>query len=216
MQALKLLKDYLPSAYRNGAGDPKAREQVHNAATIAGIAFANAFLGVCHSMAHKIGAEFDLAHGLANALLISNVIRYNAADVPTKQTAFSQYDRPKSVARYAEIARYLGLEASRDHERVEKLIEWVDELKRTLGIPASIQAAGVAEADFLAKVDLLAEAAFDDQCTGANPRYPLISELKQLLLDSYYGRAYKESWEREAEAGAKPETRPAKGKLKAV
>ena len=103
-------------------------------------------------MAHKIGAEFDLAHGLANALLISNVIRYNAADVPTKQTAFSQYDRPKSVARYAEIARYLGLEASRDHERVEKLIEWVDELKRTLGIPASIQAAGVAEADFLAKV----------------------------------------------------------------
>lgn len=216
LQALKLLKDYLPSAYRNGAGDPKAREQVHNAATIAGIAFANAFLGVCHSMAHKIGAEFDLAHGLANALLISNVIRYNAADVPTKQTAFSQYDRPKSVARYAEIARYLGLEASRDHERVEKLIEWVDELKRTLGIPASIQAAGVAEADFLAKVDLLAEAAFDDQCTGANPRYPLISELKQLLLDSYYGRAYKESWEREAEAEAKPETRPAKGKLKAV
>ncbi|MDE1712908.1 iron-containing alcohol dehydrogenase, partial (plasmid) [Chromobacterium amazonense] len=214
LQALKLLKEYLPSSYLNGANDPKAREQVHNAATIAGIAFANAFLGVCHSMAHKIGAEFGLAHGLANALLISNVIRYNAADVPTKQTAFSQYDRPKSVARYAEIARHLGLEASRDHERVEKLIEWVDELKKTLGIPSSIQAAGVAEADFLAKVDEVAEAAFDDQCTGANPRYPLISELKQLLLDSYYGRPYKEAWERE-EPAAKAEAKPAKGKAKA-
>lgn len=214
LQALRLLKEYLPSSYLNGANDPKAREQVHNAATIAGIAFANAFLGVCHSMAHKIGAEFGLAHGLANALLISNVIRYNAADVPTKQTAFSQYDRPKSVARYAEIARHLGLEANRDHERVEKLIEWVDELKKTLGIPSSIQAAGVAEADFLAKVDEVAEAAFDDQCTGANPRYPLISELKQLLLDSYYGRPYKEAWERD-EAAAKPEAKPAKGKAKA-
>jgi acetaldehyde dehydrogenase/alcohol dehydrogenase len=214
LQALKLLKEYLPSSYLNGANDPKAREQVHNAATIAGIAFANAFLGVCHSMAHKIGAEFGLAHGLANALLISNVIRYNSADVPTKQTAFSQYDRPKSVARYAEIARHLGLEANRDHERVEKLIEWVDELKKTLGIPSSIQAAGVAEADFLAKVDEVAEAAFDDQCTGANPRYPLISELKQLLLDSYYGRPYKEAWERE-EPAAKVEAKPAKGKAKA-
>lgn len=199
LQALKLLKEYLPSAYLNGAKDPKAREQVHNAATIAGIAFANAFLGVCHSMAHKLGAEFHLAHGLANALLISNVIRYNAADIPTKQTAFSQYDRPKGVARYAQIARHLGLEASRDHERVEKLVEWIEELKAVLNIPASIQAAGVAEADFLAKVDKLAEDAFDDQCTGANPRYPLISELKQLLLDSYYGRAYVEQYDRQDE-----------------
>ncbi|MCL2657518.1 MAG: bifunctional acetaldehyde-CoA/alcohol dehydrogenase [Betaproteobacteria bacterium] len=197
LQALKLLKEYLPSAYENGAQDPKAREQVHNAATIAGIAFANAFLGVCHSMAHKLGAEFHLAHGLANALLISNVIRYNAVDIPTKQAAFSQYDRPKSVARYAQIARHLGLEASRDHERVEKLVEWVDGLKQTLGIPGSIQAAGVPEADFLAKLDKLAVDAFDDQCTGANPRYPLISELRQLLLDSYYGRAYVESYEHE-------------------
>jgi acetaldehyde dehydrogenase/alcohol dehydrogenase len=200
LQALKLLKEYLPSAYENGAQDPKAREQVHNAATIAGIAFANAFLGVCHSMAHKLGAEFHLAHGLANALLISNVIRYNAVDIPTKQAAFSQYDRPKGVARYAQIARHLGLEASRDHERVEKLVEWVDGLKQTLGIPGSIQAAGVAEADFLAKLDKLAVDAFDDQCTGANPRYPLISELRQLLLDSYYGRAYVESYEH-GEAG---------------
>ncbi|WP_287881421.1 bifunctional acetaldehyde-CoA/alcohol dehydrogenase [Aquitalea sp.] len=215
LQALKLLKDYLPSAYLNGARDPKAREQVHNAASIAGIAFANAFLGVCHSMAHKLGAEFGLAHGLANALLISNVIRYNAADIPTKQTAFSQYDRPKSVARYAEIARHLGLEGERDHERVEKLVQWVDELKQMLNIPMSIQAAGVEEADFLARVDQLAEAAFDDQCTGANPRYPLISELKQLLLDSYYGHAWREAHLREV-ATAPAVTAKAKGKLKAV
>ncbi len=192
LQALKLLKENLPSAYENGAKDPKARELVHNAAAMAGIAFANAFLGVCHSMAHKLGAEFHLPHGVANALLISNVIRYNAVDIPTKQTAFSQYDRPKSVARYAQVARHLNLGGSRDHERVEKLIEWVDDLKRTLDIPASIQAAGVPEAAFLAKLDTLAEAAFDDQCTGANPRYPLVSEIKQLLLDSYYGRAYVE------------------------
>jgi acetaldehyde dehydrogenase/alcohol dehydrogenase len=202
LQALKLLKEYLPSSYKNGAKDPKAREQVHNGACLAGIAFANAFLGVCHSMAHKLGAEFHIAHGLANALLISNVIRYNAADIPTKQAAFSQYDRPKGVERYAQIARHLGLEANRDHERVEKLIEWVEELKAEIGIPASIQAAGVSEADFLAKVDHLAEQAFDDQCTGANPRYPLISELKQLLLDSFYGRAYVESYERTAETEA--------------
>ncbi|MGC3963849.1 MAG: bifunctional acetaldehyde-CoA/alcohol dehydrogenase [Rhodocyclaceae bacterium] len=202
LQALKLLKEYLPSAYINGAKDPKAREQVHNAATIAGIAFANAFLGVCHSMAHKLGAEFHLPHGLANALLICNVIRYNAADIPTKQTAFSQYDRPKGVARYAQIARHLGLQASRDHERVDKLVEWVEELKRTLDIPPSIQAAGVNEAEFLAKLDVVAEEAFDDQCTGANPRYPLISELKQLLLDSFYGRAYVEPYLREVTSEA--------------
>jgi len=192
LQALKLLKEYLPSAYINGAKDPKAREQVHNAATLAGIAFANSFLGVCHSAAHKLGAEFHLPHGIANALLIANVIRYNAADIPTKQTAFSQYDRPKGVARYAQIAKHLGLGGSRDHERVVKLADWVEDLKATLEIPASIQAAGVPEADFLAKVDAIAEAAFDDQCTGANPRYPLVSEIKQLLLDSYYGRVYQE------------------------
>ncbi|PWC30955.1 bifunctional acetaldehyde-CoA/alcohol dehydrogenase, partial [Azospirillum sp. TSO22-1] len=130
LQALKLLKENLPSAYANGARDPKARELVHNAATMAGIAFANAFLGVCHSMAHKLGAEFHLPHGIANALLIANVIRYNAADIPTKQTAFSQYDRPKGVARYAEIARHLNLGGSRDHERVELLVAWVEELKK--------------------------------------------------------------------------------------
>ncbi|GGP24380.1 bifunctional acetaldehyde-CoA/alcohol dehydrogenase [Silvimonas amylolytica] len=197
LQALKLLKQYLPSAYSNGAQDPKAREEVHNAATIAGIAFANAFLGVCHSMAHKIGAEFGLAHGLANALLISNVVRYNSVDIPTKQAAFSQYDRPMAKCRYADIAEHLGFTGKNDDEKVEALIAWIEELKGVLGIPASIQAAGVPEALFLSKLEEVAEEAFDDQCTGANPRYPLISELKQVLLDSYYGRPYVEAYERD-------------------
>jgi len=193
LQALKLLKAHLPSAYENGSQDPRAREEVHSAATIAGIAFANAFLGVCHSMAHKLGAEFHLPHGLANALLISNVIRYNANNNPTKQTAFSQYDRPQARRRYAEIAEHLGLGGERTGERVEALIAWVDELKGQLGIPASIREAGVPETAFLAQVDTIAEQAFDDQCTGTNPRYPLIAELKQILLDTYYGRAYSEA-----------------------
>ncbi|MDR3426935.1 MULTISPECIES: bifunctional acetaldehyde-CoA/alcohol dehydrogenase [Silvimonas] len=197
LQALKLLQKYLPSSYINGSQDPKAREAVHNAATIAGIAFANAFLGVCHSMAHKIGAEFGLAHGLANALLISNVVRYNSVDIPTKQAAFSQYDRPMAKCRYADVAEHLGLKGKNDDEKVEALIEWIDGMKKTLGIPASIQAAGVPEDIFLSKLETVAEEAFDDQCTGANPRYPLIAELKQLLLDSYYGRAYVEAYERD-------------------
>ncbi|WP_076411348.1 bifunctional acetaldehyde-CoA/alcohol dehydrogenase [Shewanella sp. UCD-KL12] len=190
LQALDLLFKYLPDAYNEGANAPVAREKVHNGSTIAGIAFANAFLGVCHSMAHKLGAEFHLAHGLANALLISNVIRFNATDMPTKQAAFSQYDRPQALCRYAKIADYLNLDGTTDEEKVEALLEKIDELKKTIGIPASIQEAGVNEADFLAKIDELAEDAFDDQCTGANPRYPLIAELKQVLLDSFYGRAY--------------------------
>ena len=197
LMALKLLREYLPAAYKEGADNPLAREKVHNASTIAGIAFANAFLGVCHSMAHKLGAAFHLQHGLANALLIANVIRYNANNNPTKQMAFSQYDRPKARARYGEIAQHLGLEGERTQQRVENLIAWVEELKTDLEIPTSIQAAGVPEADFLAKLDELAVEAFDDQCTGANPRFPLISEIKQLLLDSYYGRAFVESYERD-------------------
>ncbi|WP_261835108.1 bifunctional acetaldehyde-CoA/alcohol dehydrogenase [Vibrio ishigakensis] len=194
LQALKMLKEYLPSSYANGANDPIAREKVHNAATIAGVAFANAFLGVCHSMAHKIGAEFHLPHGLANALLISNVVRYNANDNPTKQTAFSQYDRPQARRRYAEVADHLGLsqEGDRTAQKIERLLAWMEELKHNLDIPTSIQAAGVAEADFVAKLDELAVEAFDDQCTGANPRYPLISELKEVLLASYYGKAFVE------------------------
>jgi acetaldehyde dehydrogenase / alcohol dehydrogenase len=193
LEALKLLKAHLPSAYRNGAKDPVAREKVHNAATIAGIAFANAFLGVCHSLAHKLGAAFHLPHGLANAMLIANVIRYNANDNPAKQAAFSQYDRPQAKCRYAEIAKVLGLQGENSDERVRNLIAWVEELKHDLEIPASIQAAGVNEADFLATVGTIAEEAFDDQCTGANPRFPLISELRQLLLDSYYGRPFLEA-----------------------
>ncbi|MBB4350071.1 bifunctional acetaldehyde-CoA/alcohol dehydrogenase [Aliirhizobium cellulosilyticum] len=210
LQALKLLKTYLPSAYKNGAKDPKAREQVHNAATLAGIAFANAFLGVCHSMAHKIGAEFHIPHGLSNALLISNVVRYNAVDNPSKQAAFSQYDRPKALCRYAEIAQHLGLGGKNDAASVENLVQWLEQLKKDLDIPASIQAAGVGEADFMAKVDKLAEMAFDDQCTGANPRYPLIAEIRDVLIASYHGEAYVE--EQDKPAAKEPRVVPMKAK----
>lgn len=194
LQALSLLVEHLPKAYEEGAAAPIAREKVHNGATIAGIAFANAFLGICHSMAHKLGAEFHLPHGLANALLISNVIRFNATDLPTKQAAFSQYDRPKALCRYAAIADHLKLTDAglSDAEKVERLIAKIEQLKQALGIPASIQETGVKEADFLDKLDELAEDAFDDQCTGANPRYPLIGELKALLLASFYGETYRD------------------------
>ena len=193
LEALKLLKNYLPQAYARGAADPVAREKVHYAATLAGMAFANAFLGVCHSMAHKLGAYFHLPHGLANGLLLANVVRYNANDNPTKQSAFSQYDRPKARCRYAEIARAIGLGGVDNDASVANLIAWIEQLKRELEIPASIQAAGVPEGDFLARLDALAEDAFDDQCTGANPRFPLISEVKTILLDSYYGRPFVET-----------------------
>lgn len=194
LQALSLLKEYLPSSYANGAKDPIAREKVHNGATIAGIAFAQAFLGVCHSMAHKLGNAFHIPHGLANALLISNVVRYNANDNPSKQTAFSQYDRPQARRRYAEVADHLGLSKAGDRtaQKIERLLTWMDELKDALDIPKSIKDAGVAEADFLAKLDQLSVDAFDDQCTGANPRYPLISEIKEVLLASYYGKDFVE------------------------
>ena len=209
LHALRLLKTYLPSAYKNGAKDPKAREKVHYGATLAGVAFANAFLGACHSMAHKIGAAFHLPHGLANALLISNVIRYNANDNPTKQAAFSQYDRPKAKCRYAEIAELLGIGGKTHEESLENLIEWIETLKRELEIPASIQAAGVSEADFLAQLDAVAIDAFDDQCTGANPRYPLIKEFRAILLDSFYGRPFVELTERTDAEGLASEAKPA-------
>ncbi|EAQ9239528.1 bifunctional acetaldehyde-CoA/alcohol dehydrogenase [Salmonella enterica] len=194
LQALKLLKENLSASYHEGSKNPVARERVHSAATIAGIAFANAFLGVCHSMAHKLGSQFHIPHGLANALLICNVIRYNANDNPTKQTAFSQYDRPQARRRYAEIADHLGLSTPGDRTaaKIEKLLAWLESIKAELGIPKSIREAGVQEADFLAHVDKLSEDAFDDQCTGANPRYPLVSELRQLLLASFYGEAFAE------------------------
>jgi acetaldehyde dehydrogenase/alcohol dehydrogenase len=196
LQALKLLKEYLPQAYQRGANDPVAREKVHYAATLAGMAFANAFLGVNHSIAHKLGAEFHIPHGLANALLLTNVIRYNANDNPTKQSAFSQYDRPKARCRYAEIADALNLGGDTVGEKVENLIAWIERLKREIEIPVSIRSAGVAEPEFLARLDNLAVEAFDDQCTGANPRYPLIGELRAILLDSYYGREFVETAER--------------------
>ncbi len=192
LQALGLLKDHLPAAYLRGAGDPHAREQVHHASTLAGMAFANAFLGACHALAHALGSAFHLAHGLCNGLLIANVIRYNATDTPTKQTAFSPYDRPQARHRYGEIARHLDLSGRNTAERIESLLAWLEELKRTLAIPGSIREAGVGEAEFMERLDAMAEAAFDDQCAGSNPRYPLLSELRQLLVDSYYGRAYEE------------------------
>jgi len=223
LQALKMLKEYLPSSYANGANDPIAREKVHNAATIAGIAFANAFLGVCHSMAHKIGNAFHLPHGLANALLISDVVRFNANDNPTKQTAFSQYDRPQARRRYAEVADHLGLSQAGDRtaQKIERLLTWLEELKGDLDIPLSIQAAGVPESDFFAQIDTLSVDAFDDQCTGANPRYPLISELKDVLTASYYGKAYVEgeTFEgttviKKSEKNAPVAEKPAKAKAK--
>lgn len=194
LQALKLLKNNLPASYHEGVKNPVARERVHSAATIAGIAFANAFLGVCHSMAHKLGSQFHIPHGLANALLICNVIRYNANDNPTKQTAFSQYDRPKARCRYAEIADHLELTSTKESTeiKIRKLLDWLDTLKAELGIPKSISEAGVQETAFLAALDKLANDAFDDQCTTANPRYPLIREIRQILLDSFYGRDFKE------------------------
>lgn len=212
LQALKLLKDHLPSAYANGAKDPEAREKVHNAATLAGIAFANAFLGVCHSIAHKIGAEFNIPHGLANGMLIQNVIRYNATDLPTKQTAFSQYDRPVAKCRYSEIASHLGLNGRNEDEKIAALLAWLDELKADLDIPPSIKAFGVPEKEFLAKLDEIAQRAFDDQCTGSNPRFPLISELRQVLLDSYYGVAYSDSSDLKPAKTAKIKAVETKGK----
>lgn len=187
LEAIRLIFKYLPDAYEKGADDLKAREKMHYAATTAGMAFANAFLGVNHSMAHKLGAAFHMPHGLANALLINQVIKYNAADAPRKQTAFPQYKYPQASARFARIADHLGLGGTTNEEKVDLLIKKIDELKRRLNIPASIREAGIAENAFMAKLDEISELAFDDQCTGANPRYPLISEIKDLYIKAYYG-----------------------------
>lgn len=186
--AIRLLFKYLPSSYHNGAKDPKAREKVHYAATMAGMAFANGFLGICHSMAHQLGAIFHIPHGLANALMISHVILYNATDAPFKQATFSQYKYPNVKWRYARIAHYLGVGADTETESVERLVLAIECLKREIGIPSSIKAViPESEAEFMAKLDHLAEQAFDDQCTGANPRYPLIEDLKTLLIQAYHG-----------------------------
>ncbi len=188
LRALKLIFENLPSAYENGAKDPRARENMGTAACMAGMAFANAFLGVCHSMAHKLGAFHHLPHGVANALLIGEVMRFNAEEVPPKMGTFSQYDHPHTLARYGEVADYLKLGGSTDEEKLENLIRALDELKAKVGIHATIQDYGVKEEAFLATLDEMTEQAFDDQCTGANPRYPLMSEIRQMYLNAYYGR----------------------------
>ena len=187
LRSLKLTFENLPRCYENGASDPRARENMANAATMAGMAFANAFLGVCHSMAHKLGAFHHLPHGVANALLISQVLRFNAAEVPVKMGTFSQYDHPHTLERYAEIADYLRLGGNTDAEKLEKLIEAIEQLKERVGIRKTIRDYGITEQDFLATLDEMTEQAFHDQCTGANPRYPLMSEIKQMYLNAYYG-----------------------------
>ena len=187
LKALKIIFEYLPRAYENGQTDVEAREKMANAATMSGMAFANAFLGVCHSMAHKLGAFFHLPHGVANALMIEEVIRFNATDTPAKMGTFSQYSHPHTLARYAEIADYLGLGGKSDTEKLENLIKAINELKDIVGIKKTIKDYGVDEKDFLERLDEMTEQAFDDQCTGANPRYPLMSEIKQMYLNAYYG-----------------------------
>ena len=186
-EALRNIFEYLPRAYNNGANDPEAREKMANAATMAGMAFANAFLGVCHSMAHKLGAFHHLPHGVANALMIEEVIRFNSEEVPTKMGTFPQYDHPHTLRRYAEVAESLGLTGKNDTEKVENLIKKINELKEQIGIKKKIKDYGIDEKDFLDRLDEMTEQAFDDQCTGANPRYPLMSEIKDMYLRAYYG-----------------------------
>ncbi len=190
LKSLQLIFDNLPAAYDSsisGVYDPVARENMANAATMAGMAFANAFLGVCHSMAHKLGAFHHLPHGIANALLIDEVIRFNSAEAPAKMGTFSQYDHPKTLRRYAEVAEYLGVSGKNDEAKVEGLIEKIDALKDRIGIKKTIKDYGIDEKDFLDRLDAMVEQAFDDQCTGANPRYPLMKEIKQMYLNAYYG-----------------------------
>ena len=187
LRSLKLIFENLPAAYEQGAKALRARENMANAATMAGMAFANAFLGVCHSMAHKLGAFHHLPHGIANALLIRQVLRFNAAEVPAKMGTFSQYDHPHTLARYAEVADYLKLGGNTDEEKLEKLIDAITELMHRIGIHDTIREYGVSEEAFLSRLDEMVEQAFDDQCTGANPRYPLMKEIRQMYLNAYYG-----------------------------
>ena len=186
--ALKSIFEYLPRAYDNGENDPDAREKMADAATMAGVAFANAFLGICHSMAHKLGALHHLPHGVANAILIEHVIRFNAVDVPTKMGTFSQYDHPHTLERYAQIATHLGLKGKNREDKLESLVAAINDLKKKIGIKKTIKDYGVDEKFFLDTLDKLTEEAFDDQCTGANPRYPLMSEMKEIYLKAYYGK----------------------------
>ena len=186
-EAMKNIFEYLPRAYKNGSNDPEAREKMANAATMAGMAFANAFLGVCHSMAHKLGSFHHLPHGIANALLIEEVIVFNSEEAPPKMGTFPQYDHPKTLRKYAEVAEFLGLKGKNDYEKVDALLDEISKLKKKIGIKNSIKDYGVLEEDFLATLDEMTEQAFDDQCTGTNPRYPLMSEIKEMYLNAYYG-----------------------------
>lgn len=188
IRALQTIFQYLPRAYDNGPNDPVAREKMGNGATMAGMAFANAFLGVCHSMAHKLGAFHHIAHGIANALLIDIVLRFNAAEVPTKMGTFSQYDHPHTLERYCEVADALGVQGKNNDEKLENLIKKIDGLKEAIGIKKTIRDYGVDEKYFLDTLDNMVEQAFNDQCTGSNPRYPLLSEIKEMYLEAYYGK----------------------------
>ncbi|MBQ8350812.1 MAG: bifunctional acetaldehyde-CoA/alcohol dehydrogenase [Clostridia bacterium] len=192
IRSLQTVFKYLPRAYENGGSDVEAREKMANAATMAGMAFANAFLGVCHSMAHKLGAFHHLPHGVANALMIDEVLRFNAAEAPAKMGTFSQYGHPHTLARYAEVADALCLGGRTDEEKLENLIRALDALKKTVGIKPTIRDYVPDEETFLATLDEMVEQAFDDQCTGANPRYPLMSEIKQMYLNAYYGKTFEE------------------------
>ena len=191
LEAIYQLNAYLPLAYEIGRGDVWAREKVENAATMAGMAFANAFLGVCHSMAHKLGARWHLPHGLSNALLLGEVMKFNASPRPEKMGTFPQYAYPDCLARYARVARCIGCQGNTDEELFEKLLERIEALKERLDIPKTIREAlgdDVTEEAFLESVDSLSRDAFDDQCTGANPRYPLVQEIKEMYLRAYYGK----------------------------
>ena len=186
LKAAKLIFDYLPAAYEKGADDPIAREKMANASTLAGIAFSNAFLGICHSMAHKLGAYHHLPHGVANALLIEHVMRYNADPAPVKMGTFSQYPYPHAKERYCEMARFVGIQGKNDDEVFENFIKAIAELKERVGIKRTIKDYGITEEAFLATLDEMVENAFNDQCTGANPRYPLMKEMKEMYLKAYY------------------------------
>ena len=187
LEAIKLIFDYLPRAYNNGKEDPEAREKMAHAATLAGMAFANAFLGICHSMGHKLGAFHHLPHGITVSLVLDEVMRYNASEVPEKMGTFPQYDHPHTLRRYAEIAEYLGIEGNDDNEKLENLIKKIDSLKDEIGIKHTIKDYGIEESKFLENLDEMSEQAFDDQCTGANPRYPLIEDIKNIYKKVYYG-----------------------------
>lgn len=188
LKAMKSVFEYLPRAYEKGADDPAAREKMADASCLAGMAFANAFLGVCHSMAHKLGAYHHLPHGVANALLICEVIRYNAEEVPPKMGTFSQYQYPHTLARYVECANFCGVCGKNDQETLELFIAKIEDLKAKVGIKKCIKDYGIDEKYFLDNLDQMVEDAFDDQCTGANPRYPLMKEIKEMYLRAYYGK----------------------------